>query len=394
MFELILASDKPAKRLLGLLESLGIEAYAVGGYVRDILMNRNASDLDIAVSTPPQETKRLLEQFVKVVDTGSVFGTVTAVVDGVPFELTTFRSDIGVSDGRHPNSVKLLRNINDDLARRDFTVNAIAWSKNSGLIDPFGGVNDINARLIRCVGTPSLRFREDALRILRALRFSSTLDFGIHEDTAKAIFQYAPTLSRISAERIYAELSKLICGVGACRVIDTYRDVFSVVIPGFSARRAHILKMLPHDLPLRFAALFETADAAESAMKTLKAPKAIASRVTRLQNLCPMPSDDIKIKLLGIDNETDLLMDAALLSENAGAYESIRRIRSENGFITSKNLDITAEKLLSLGVPPGKQIGQTIRALCVAIAKGKCENNCALIEEHLKTSGILNLQRQ
>lgn len=386
MVELVLASDKPAKRLLGLLENLGIEAYAVGGYVRDILMNRRASDLDIAVSTPPQETKRRLERFVKVVDTGSAFGTVTAVVDGIPFELTTFRSDIGVSDGRHPDSIKLLQNINGDLARRDFTVNAIAWSKKSGLIDPFGGVNDINARLIRCVGTPALRFREDALRILRALRFSSTLDFDIHADTAKTIFEYAHTLSQISAERIYAELSKLICGVGACRVIDTYREVFSVIIPGFSVRRAHILKMLPDDLSLRFAALFENAETAESAMKKLKAPKAITSRVTKLQTLCPIPSDDKKIKILGIDNEPDLLMDAALLSENAVAYESIKRIHSENGFITSKSLDITAEKLISLGVPRGKQIGQTIRALCVAVAEGRCENNCALLENYLKAS--------
>lgn len=386
MVERTIIFNRPAKRMLELLEDLGIEAYAVGGYVRDILMNRKANDLDIAVSTPPQETKRRLKPYVSVIDTGLSFGTVTAVVDGVPFELTTFRSDIGINDGRHPESVKLLQDINGDLARRDFTVNAIAWSKKSGLIDLFGGINDINARLIRCVGTPALRFREDALRILRALRFSSVLDFDIHEDTSKAIFECAHTLSNISAERIYAELTKLVRGVGACRVIDTYRDVFSVVIPGFSAARAHILKLLPDDLPLRLAVLFENAETAEIAMKTLKAPKVITSRVIKLQSLCPMPSDDKRIKILGIDNGPDLLMDAALLSENAAAYENIRRIRDENGFITPKSLDITAERLVALGVPRGKQIGQAIRALCAAVAEGRCENTSAQLENYLKTS--------
>ena len=152
-----------ALRLFEILSASGIEAYAVGGFVRDSLMGLPVHDIDFAVSASPEETKRLLSPFAKMIDTGLKFGTVTAVFEGVPFELTTFRADCGIKDGRHPQSVSFVRDIVSDLSRRDFTVNAMAWSPEKGLVDPFGGREDITKRLIRCVGEPSLRFEEDAL---------------------------------------------------------------------------------------------------------------------------------------------------------------------------------------------------------------------------------------
>lgn len=165
-----------AKKLISLLYSCGYKAYAVGGCVRDFLMGTTPKDIDIATCALPEETETVLKNAdIKYIETGIKHGTVTAIVNHIPYEITTFRSDGEYKDNRHPENVEFVKNIEDDLSRRDFTVNAMAYNDEEGLVDCFGGKEDLENRIIRCVGDPDIRFNEDALRIMRALRFSSVL---------------------------------------------------------------------------------------------------------------------------------------------------------------------------------------------------------------------------
>ncbi len=193
-------------RIIEKLTAAGYEAYAVGGCVRDCVLGRTPSDWDITTSAKPEETKKL---FPRTVDTGIKHGTVTVLLDREGFEVTTYRIDGVYEDGRHPREVTFTASLEEDLKRRDFTINAMAYSERSGLIDMYGGMRDMAQGVIRCVGDAEERFTEDALRMLRAVRFSAQLGYRIEEETKKAIRGLAPNLQRISAERIQAELVKL-----------------------------------------------------------------------------------------------------------------------------------------------------------------------------------------
>ena len=229
---------------LSLLYAAGFEGYIVGGCVRDLLMGREVHDWDLTTNAVPQEVAAVFRDY-KVVETGISHGTVTVLTGSTALEITTYRIDSEYSDNRHPDSVSFSRSIGDDLARRDFTINAIAYSTKNGLVDMFGGQKDIKKGVIRCVGDASKRFDEDALRILRALRFASTLGFTIDEDTATAIMQKRELLKNISAERINVEITKLLCGGGAGQVLRDYRNVLAVPVPelsvmfGFDQKNRH-----------------------------------------------------------------------------------------------------------------------------------------------------------
>ena len=219
--------------IISLLECAGFEAYAVGGAVRDSIMGLDANDWDITTSALPFEVQVLFSKF-RVIETGIKHGTVSVVIGEEIFEITTFRTESGYSDHRHPDSVSFSTNIADDLARRDFTMNAIACSPDE-TVDVFAGVEDIEARVIRCVGDPQVRFSEDALRILRAMRFSATLGFEIEEKTRKAMSDCKGLLKNVSAERVFVELKKLLCGKNAFAVLDGCRDILFEIIPEFVA---------------------------------------------------------------------------------------------------------------------------------------------------------------
>ena len=193
--------------IIDVLRSAGNDAYAVGGCVRDSLLGRTPEDWDITTSASPDEVKVL---FKRTVDTGIEHGTVTVMIDKTGYEVTTYRVDGKYKDGRHPESVTFTRSLEEDLKRRDFTINAMAFNENDGIVDLFDGRKDLEAGLVRCVGDPRQRFGEDALRILRAVRFSAQLGFEIEEETAKAMGELAGTLEKISAERIHTELIKLL----------------------------------------------------------------------------------------------------------------------------------------------------------------------------------------
>ena len=216
--------------LISRLNEAGFSAYAVGGCVRDSLLGLEPHDWDLCTSALPEDMLRVFRDE-RVAETGLKHGTLTVIRDHIPYEITTFRVDGAYSDHRHPDTVSFVADVADDLARRDFTINAMAWSPDSGLTDLFGGREDLARRTVRCVGDPFLRFSEDALRILRALRFASVYDFSVDPATESAARRLAPTLRGVAGERIRVELLKLLCGPGVGRILRAYPDIIGVIIP-------------------------------------------------------------------------------------------------------------------------------------------------------------------
>lgn len=222
---------KPASKVaIDLIKSNGFEAFLIGGSVRDYIMGLPIGDIDITTNATPQQVKKVFEDF-RVIETGIKHGTVTVLIDNEPLEITTYRSETTYSDNRHPDCVTFSQSLSDDVIRRDFTMNAIAFDFENGFCDLVGGTNDIKNQTIRCIGNAETRFREDALRILRALRFSSVLGFSVEETTKIAIHKCKDLLKNISAERIREEFTKLICGKNAYNVLQEFSDVISVFIP-------------------------------------------------------------------------------------------------------------------------------------------------------------------
>ncbi len=225
------------KRILEMLTAAGFEAYFVGGCVRDALLGEVVADVDITTSAMPQQVKEVFAGW-HVIETGIKHGTVTVVLPSEEtVEVTTYRSDGTYTDNRHPDKVQFVGSLTEDLARRDFTINAMACDMTGNIIDPFGGQQDLKTKSIRAVGEVEQRFKEDALRIMRALRFAATLSFSIEKTTEEAIFSSRHRLREISAERIFSEFKKLITGKGAGMVIRRYVDVLGELIPELSAMK-------------------------------------------------------------------------------------------------------------------------------------------------------------
>lgn len=222
---------KPVRMIIGLLEQNGYEAFAVGGCVRDTILGRTPQDWDITTSALPHQVKEI---FHRTIDTGIQHGTVTVMLQRVGYEVTTYRIDGEYNDSRHPDSVEFTSDLIEDLKRRDFTINAMAYNPAIGLVDAFDGMGDIERKVIKCVGQAKERFTEDALRILRAVRFSAQLGFEIETQTMDAIVELAPTLKNISAERIRVELEKLITSNHPGKLITAYKaGITKVVLPEF-----------------------------------------------------------------------------------------------------------------------------------------------------------------
>lgn len=235
------------------LDDSGYEAYAVGGAIRDLLMGREANDFDITTSATPEQMKAVFSGE-RVIETGIKHGTLTVLYEGEPLEITTYRKDGEYDDNRHPRSVEFTSALEDDLSRRDFTINALAYNPISDtLVDLFGGQKDIKDKVIRAIGEPKRRFTEDALRILRGARFSSQLDFEIEPKTKRAMLECAPLLENISRERIAIELNKLLCGKNAKNAILDNYELLALIIPeigmmhGFDQKNDwHIYDILTH----------------------------------------------------------------------------------------------------------------------------------------------------
>ena len=263
---------KASETAVKMLKNCGFEAFLIGGSVRDYIMKMPIGDIDITTNATPDKTKEVFKDF-RVIETGIKHGTVTVLIDNEPIEITTYRSEGTYSDNRHPDSVTFSKKLSDDVIRRDFTMNGIAFDFDEGFVDLVGGIADIENRTIRSIGDAETRFREDALRILRALRFSAVLGFKIEEETKKAIHKCKALLNNISVERIQVEFSKLVCGKNAYSVLEEFSDVVCIFIPEFEKcigfeqiNRHHCFDVYTHtlkaldqsknDLNLRLALLF------------------------------------------------------------------------------------------------------------------------------------------
>ncbi|MBO4278153.1 MAG: hypothetical protein J5925_07140 [Clostridia bacterium] len=382
--------DPVAESLISRLESQGYSAYAVGGAVRDSLLGREVNDTDIATSAAPAQVKKALSG-VKIIDTGIKHGTVTAAVGGKAYEITTYRVESGYRDSRHPDSVTFVHDIVPDLARRDFTVNAMAYSPLRGFCDPFCGREDLAARVIRAVGDPQARFTEDALRILRALRFASVLGFSIERETAKALSALAYKLKDISAERVYAELKALLCGASASQVAAQYADVLSVIAPVTGS--AEYLNKLPPRADMRFACFYGAQAAA--ALLALRADKRTVSGAALCAGSLPLPADETgKKRFIAAHGRASAALVAAYRRALYGedAEGEIERLIASGGCFSVAELDIKGGDLRRLGFT-GEAIGRALSSLLDSVLCGETANKKEALAEaalRLPKNGVDN----
>ena len=301
--------------ILNKLETAGFQAYAVGGCVRDSILGKEPDDWDLTTDARPEEVKAL---FPRTVDTGLQHGTVTVLLGGEGYEVTTYRIDGSYSDGRHPDSIRFTPSLAEDLKRRDFTINAMAVSERGELVDLFGGQEDLARGCIRCVGDPYARFREDALRMLRAVRFAAQLNFEIEAETFKALTELSPNLARVSKERILAELTKLLLSNHPEKLELLYvaglAPEMAAHFPGvhLDSRAAR----LPRCKALRFAAAGEriTPEALGKLLTELKSDRATRDRAVLLLTAVhkPLPESETEVRHclsdIGHDAFTELLL--------------------------------------------------------------------------------------
>lgn len=418
---------------INLLQSAGFEAYAVGGCVRDSLLGKTPNDWDITTSAKPEDMKSVFADF-HCIDTGIKHGTVTVVIDGEPLEITTFRLDGEYEDNRHPKSVTFTSNLGADLGRRDFTVNAMAYSKMTGTVDLFGGQNDLKNKIIRCVGDPDRRFNEDALRILRALRFASALDFEIEEKTAQSLLKNCALLGNISEERIAKELLKLVCGKGAKRILMDFAPVLFEILPELQPMYKnshdnphHCYDIYEHTLiavesidpepTLRFAMLLHdcgkpavkkfdengvahfyghqriSAEISAQILARLKVSNKFRDEILFLvsnhdrwelyENTEKMPR---YLSKFGLDGVLKLLkvMRADVLAQSpeyrcrldqiADAEEIAKNLAAQNPCLSLRELQINGRTLMDIGIPQGRKLGAVLAQLLDEVIDGVTKN--------------------
>ena len=413
------------------LESRGYECFIVGGCVRDALSGKEPHDYDMTTSATPDEMLSVFSDTVTI-PTGLRHGTVTVVSEGHSLEITTFRTDGAYLDNRHPSSVSFSRSLGDDLSRRDFTVNAMAYSERTGLVDLFGGHEDLKNGIIRCVGDPDKRFSEDGLRIMRGLRFASTLGFEIEEKTSVSIEEKRDLLLNIASERLLSELMKLICGVNAGEVLAKYYRVIGVIIPellpcvGFEQRNPHhSLDVYGHTLLtlqncdagdgiLRLAALFHDigkpkvfttdengighfpdhakigTEITDTVLRRLHSSNELREKVTRLVNEHTRqlePTERAVKRFLASHSEEDARRAFALRSaDRLACAESFRdtsdikkaadvaeAVLAGKACLGLGTLAVKGQDMMALGLR-GKEIGRMLSLLLDKVIDGSLEN--------------------
>ena len=402
------------------LESAGYQAYAVGGCVRDSLLGLTPADYDLCTNAAPDEICRVFTGH-QLLHHGQKHGTVSVVLENQVYEITTFRREGGYEDARHPGWVDFVSNVEEDLARRDFTVNAMAYNPKTGYVDPFGGQQDLQNHILRTVGEPEARFREDALRILRGARFSARFRLTPESATLEAMLRLAPLLERIARERVFEELCKLLMWATA-QDLQTFVPLLTQVIPeltpsvGFQQRSphhrydvfthtAHVVESVPAVLPLRWAALLHdvgkpacftldetgrghfkghakvSEEMADAVLLRLKAPAALRQQATELIGLHMTKLEPDKRLLrrrlgkLGSERLEQLLQlqEADMGSKGTGnpaEFEQFPLIRSliaeilsEDACLSIKDLAVTGWDLQQLGMKPGPEIGKSLHWL-------------------------------
>ena len=366
----------PVEKALCMLTARGYEAYVVGGCVRDLLMGIAPHDYDICTGAMPEETKACFAGE-RVIETGIQHGTVTVLMDGEPLEITTFRTDGDYLDGRHPSSVSFTRNIENDLMRRDFTVNAMAYHPQKGLVDLYCGQEDIRAKVLRCVGDAHTRLTEDALRILRAMRFSAQLDFAIEDATAQAMIDLKERLSLVSRERIAQELLRMIAYPAAPKVLRQLDAVFFAALPQCKKIDVEALDALPAGDPvLRLAALLHEngAEIAENALKSLKLSMQFTQECLQLithYDAVVTPRDvPLFMAKLGVEQFERLL----LLQHNTLLLFDMQRALDDKLPLSIRELAVNGRDLMAEGAPAGPMVGEVLGKLHEAVLRREVGN--------------------
>lgn len=435
-----IALPEKVKQIIETIQAAGFEAYAVGGCVRDSLLGRVPSDWDITTSAKPEQVKAL---FPRTIDTGIRHGTVTVMLQKEGFEVTTYRIDGKYEDSRHPKEVTFTANLTEDLKRRDFTINAMAYNETEGLVDIFDGRGDIEKKRIRCVGEAEERFREDALRMMRAVRFSAQLGYEIEEQTKEAIRELAPTLTKISAERIQTELVKLVVSPHPDYLRVAYETgITAVVLPEFDRmmeteqnnphhcytvgeHTLHAMQNIEADKVLRLSMLFHDVGKPDSLtvdekgishfyghpelgmemtrviLRRLKFDNDTIGKVTKLvcfhdYSIAPTPKgmrraifkvgEDIMPYLFPV-KQADLLAQSGFQREEKQEHlETLKtlyeKVLEERDCVSLKTLAVTGSDLIATGMKPGKEIGEVLnRLLQLVIEEPACNTKEYLLEK-------------
>ena len=431
----------PVGRAIERLNAAGYEAYAVGGCIRDSLLGRMPEDWDVTTSAEPEQTKAVFNG-IPVIETGIQHGTVTVILDGQPLEITTYRIDGSYSDSRHPDTVRFTRSLKEDLARRDFTVNALAYHPDTGIVDCFGGAEDLRQKILRCVGDPDKRFTEDALRVMRGIRFASQLSFSLESATEVSLRRYAPLLQKVAAERLRTELVKLLCGEQVESVLLRFPDVLGQLIPellpmvGFDQQTPyHIydiyehtahsvaainntpvlrLTMLLHDIgkPRRFTVDKKgqghfkghgtvSVHMCEEILPRLRFDKRTIERISSLVKYHDVDLEPrealIKRWLNRLTPEGFFQLMEVKLADNAAqnplydrsaSYRQILQMAQEilhrEECFSLSSLAVNGDDLIKMGIPAGKEIGKALQFLLQAVIDEKCKNSRELLLEYCR----------
>ncbi len=384
------------EEILTKLRENGYEAFAVGGCVRDAILGRVPGDWDITTSAHPDEVKQV---FGHTIDTGLKHGTVTVMRDHVGYEITTYRIDGEYEDGRHPKNVIFTRELREDLRRRDFTINAMAYSHETGIVDIFGGEKDLADCRIRCVGDARERFTEDALRILRAVRFSAQLNFSIEESTWEAICELAPSLVHVSRERIQVELTKTLLSerpefiwkTEAAGLSPYISNTFKEVFTAWKERDIVTSRALPGKLPANKAlrwAYFLAPAGEKICVQVLKELKMDNDTIDKAKILTrfsyeSLKTDEASVRRLmsAMDDEVFdwlLLLKEVLMPECMEEIQNIResaeKIRERGDCIRIKDLAVTGKDLIQAGIKPGPELGKMLRVLFERVLENPEDN--------------------
>lgn len=392
ILRMIIDLPKNVENIIGSLEEHGFEGFAVGGCVRDSLLKKTPKDWDITTDALPVDMKKI---FKKTFDTGIAHGTVTVLMDGVGYELTTYRIDGNYSDGRHPDSVSFSKSLSEDLCRRDFTINAMAYSNKKGIVDLFDGRKDLQNGIIRAVGDAKKRFDEDALRMLRAVRFAAQLGFKIDDDTFEAIKEKAKLLSKVSKERIFVELNKSLCGDFAQNIKMVYTSgLYRYIGKEFAKLDESIYDFYPRKFPnkkhMYWAAFLENIDNVEAVKKILfelKSDNATRNNtyllVKELKNPLPSSDEDIRWSLhrIGADLFCDYIEILKSDKKNVDILDKIDTIENRYSLILKENhayeismLDITGKDLMDIGISKGPKIGEVLEFLLKKVIENPLNN--------------------
>lgn len=370
---------------LEVLERNGFEAYLVGGCVRDFLLGRIPNDYDITTNALPDQIIEIFSDY-HTIPTGIKHGTVTVIIKKFQIEITTYRKDSTYSDNRHPDSVEFTPSLKEDLARRDFSMNGMAMNFNQDITDIYNGREDMKNHIVKCIENPDRRFDEDALRILRALRFASQLDFKIEKNTSDSIHKNAENLKNISAERINAELEKLIAGKNPYYILKKYEDVIKVFMPEYSYSESILKKNIDSQL-IRRSAFFLNIKSVYDIMKRLKySNKDINDTVKLIEyfnaDISSKPALKIILKNIGTELTENLLdFRNACGQDTSHSEKLLDEILKNNECYLISQLDINGRDLMLMGFS-GIQTGKILNTLLEKVINDEIENNKTALKEY------------